>query len=97
VRRLLVGTARPAAHAVSTANVKFSGRSCLLLSLAPGCRGEFLYVCVVVSFSKQVTQGAIRSVANSVFRHLHGMDLGFHLSRQVRGSCQEAAVSSSWA
>lgn len=44
-----------------------------------------------------MTQGAIRSVANSVFRHLHGMDLGFHLSRQVRGSYQEAAVCVSWA
>jgi hypothetical protein len=32
----------------------------------------------------QVTQGAIRAVANKVFGHLHGMDLGFHLSRQVR-------------
>ena len=31
----------------------------------------------------QVTQGAIRSVANRVFTHLHGMDLAFHLSRQT--------------
>ena len=31
----------------------------------------------------QVTQGAIRSVANKVFAHLHGMDLAFHLSRQT--------------
>ncbi|KAL4855557.1 ABC transporter B family member 25 [Chlorella vulgaris] len=30
-----------------------------------------------------VTQGAIRAVANKVFGHLHGMDLGFHLSRQT--------------
>lgn len=31
----------------------------------------------------QVTQGAIRGVANKVFAHLHGMDLAFHLSRQT--------------
>ncbi|KAL4420535.1 hypothetical protein ABPG75_010191 [Micractinium tetrahymenae] len=31
----------------------------------------------------QVTQGAIRSVANRVFAHLHGLDLAFHLSRQT--------------
>ena len=31
----------------------------------------------------QVTQGAIRQVANRVFGHLHGLDLAFHLSRQT--------------
>lgn len=30
-----------------------------------------------------MTQGAIRSVANRVFSHLHGLDLAFHLSRQT--------------
>lgn len=28
-------------------------------------------------------QRAIRHVANRTFAHLHGMDLGFHLSRQT--------------
>ena len=31
----------------------------------------------------QVTQRAIRSVANAVFAHLHDLDLAFHLSRQT--------------
>lgn len=31
----------------------------------------------------EITQGAIRSVANRVFVHLHSLDLAFHLSRQT--------------
>ena len=31
----------------------------------------------------QITNAAIRSVANRVFAHLHALDLGFHLSRQT--------------
>ena len=31
----------------------------------------------------QVTQGAIREVANRVFVHLHNLDLAFHVSRQT--------------
>jgi ATP-binding cassette, subfamily B (MDR/TAP), member 7 len=31
----------------------------------------------------QVTQRAIRSVANQVFAHLHALDLAFHLGRQT--------------
>lgn len=54
---------------------------------APACCAAHRPVC------EQVTQGAIRSVANSVFRHLHGMDLGFHLSRQVRGSCSRGEAA----
>eukprot|EP00890_Picochlorum_soloecismus_P000334 jgi/Picsp_1/1300/NSC_04781-R1_atp-binding cassette superfamily len=30
-----------------------------------------------------ITQNSIRSVANKVFRHLHGLDLAFHLNRQT--------------
>ena len=31
----------------------------------------------------QITTSAIRSVANRVIKHLHDLDLGFHLSRQT--------------
>ena len=31
----------------------------------------------------QITNAAIREVANKVFRHLHGLDLKYHLSRQT--------------
>ena len=37
----------------------------------------------------QVTQGAIRGVANKVFAHLHGMDLAFH--RRLRAGFLEIA------
>ena len=33
----------------------------------------------------QITNRAIRTVANRVFQHLHALDLGFHLSRQTGG------------
>lgn len=52
----------------------------------------------------QVTQGAIRTVANQVFRHLHRLDLSFHLERQTgavsriidRGTRGVNFVLSSW-
>ena len=31
----------------------------------------------------QVVQGTIRDLANQVFKHLHNLDLRFHLSRQT--------------
>ena len=31
----------------------------------------------------QITTAAIRSVANRVIKHLHDLDLGFHLNRQT--------------
>ena len=31
----------------------------------------------------QITTAAIRQVANRVIKHLHDLDLGFHLSRQT--------------
>jgi hypothetical protein len=31
----------------------------------------------------QVTQGAIRRVSNQVFKHLHDLDMTFHLGRQT--------------
>jgi hypothetical protein len=43
-----------------------------------------------------VSQGTIRRVALQVFRHLHDMDLTFHLSRQTGGQAPERRGLGGW-
>lgn len=83
VDALAAGGALGAAGGTSAAAVALASPPALLVGYGLARGGAALCNEARNTVFANVSQGAIRAVARNVFEHLHGLHLGYHLSRQT--------------